>query len=75
MSSVLPGKLQEVLDNTKLTVYGVSQIIGAETDEPLNTIQDRWRRWLKTPPKTWAAIEQDLTYLGYEIKIQKRGQS
>lgn len=66
------SRLKEVLKAENLTAYGASFVIGAETDEPIKTINQRLDRWLKRTPKTWKEIESTLSYLGYEIVIQKR---
>lgn len=73
MSSDFSVRLQQILQAENLTSYGAAQIIGAETDESLETIQQRWARWQKQTPKTMQAIEQDLAILGYRIKIEKIG--
>lgn len=66
------SRIQQVLDAENLTAYGASMIIGAETDEPIKTINQRINRWLKRTPKTWKEIESSLGYLGYEIIIRRR---
>jgi hypothetical protein len=66
------SKLKQILKTENLTPYGASLIIGAETDEPIKTIDQRLNRWLIRTPKTWKDIESSLSYLGYEIVIQKR---
>lgn len=67
--------LRKVLDELNLTPYGVAQIIGAETDESIITIQMRWSRWLKKTPGSIATLERDLAALGYRIEIKKKGQN
>jgi len=66
----LSEALQSILDEQNLTIYGASQIIGAETDEPLKTIHERLSQWLKRPPKSWQSIEIVLNALGYKITIE-----
>jgi hypothetical protein len=63
--------LAAIAKDSALTIYGISQIVGAETDEPLKTIHKRWTQWVNDEPKTLALIKQDLAALGYEIKVFK----
>jgi hypothetical protein len=71
----LPETLQSILDDQNLTIYGASQIIGAETDEPIKTIHRRLSEWLRKTPLSWSAIEVALNALGYEIVIVKKPRS
>lgn len=65
-------RLQQILNECNLTIYGASQIIGADTDEPLKTIHERLSKWLRKTPKTIADLEIALNALGYEIEIKRK---
>lgn len=71
----LSKRLQDILDAENLTIYGASQIVEAETAEPLKTIHQRLARYLKSPPGSYLAIEKTLAALGYEVRIEKRSGS
>jgi len=68
----LSTRLQQILDDRNLTIYGASQIIGAETDEEIKTIHQRLTRYLRQPPESWSVIEMTLAALGYKITIEKQ---
>jgi hypothetical protein len=44
--------LKQILTDRNLTIYGASQIIGAETDEKLTAIHMRLSRWIGGSPPT-----------------------
>ncbi len=67
----LPKLVQQLLDEQNLTVYGLSQLIAAETDEPIKTIHERVSNMLKRSPKTWVQTEQMFKAFGYKITIKK----
>lgn len=65
----------KVLDACNLTIYGASQIIGAETDEPLDVIQARLRSYLGEGDRLDLALNrliEDLDALGYELHLVRR---
>jgi hypothetical protein len=64
--------IKEILDNEHLTIYGASQIIAAETDEPLKTIHRRLTCWVKANPRQWTDLEAFLDAMGYQIEIFKK---
>jgi hypothetical protein len=64
--------VKEILDRENLTIYGASQIVGAETDEPLKTVHQRIRRWLQEQPRQWKELEIFLEAMGYTIEIRKK---
>jgi hypothetical protein len=64
--------IQEILNAENLTIYGASQIIAAETDEPLKTIHRRLTCWIKANPRQWRDLEMFLNTMGYQIKIFKK---
>lgn len=68
---MLSDQFQQVLDRENLTIYGASQIVGAETDETLNAIHKKISRLLKTPPRQIKDIEAILAALGYRLEIVK----
>ncbi len=67
---MMEALLKQALDEQGLTLYGASQIIGAETDEALKAIHHRLTRWLAGKPPRWAIAERDLSCLGYKVTIQ-----
>lgn len=71
MQQKFSNQLQDILNTSNLTEYGFSQLVGAETDEPIQSIQGRLNRWLTQPPVDWQKIERDLNALGYVVKIEK----
>ena len=69
--SNLSDRLQQILNEQNLTIYGASMIVGAETDDEIKTIHKRLTQYLKRPPESWTVIEQTLNALGYKITIEK----
>lgn len=63
--------IKQILDRENLTIYGASQIVGAETDEPLKTVHQRISRWIRENPRQWQELEIFLSTLGYTIEIKK----
>lgn len=68
---MLSKEIRAILDDRNLTLYGASQIIGAETDEELKTIFARLTRWGDRDPKWWTDLTATLGALGYRIQIVK----
>lgn len=63
-------QLKALLKSHDLTLYKASQIVGADTDEPLPTIHKRLSRFVgDNPQKALWQLERDCAVLGYEIKI------
>lgn len=51
----VPEQLRAALAAQKLTIYGASQIVGAETDEDLRTVHRRITSYISDrPPKSIA---------------------
>lgn len=69
----IPAQFRASLDALNLTLYGASQIVGAETDEELKTVHVRLTRLTSdTPPKSIAQLEQALDALGLQITITNK---
>jgi hypothetical protein len=64
--------LTEILNDCRLTTWGAAHVIGAETDEPIKTINARWARWVKRAPESISILAADLEALGYELRIVKK---
>lgn len=65
-------QLQQRLDALNLTIYGASQIVGAETDEPIKTIHRRITRYLEADPETLVLFTEIIEALGGVVKIEWR---
>lgn len=63
--------IKQILDRENLTIYGASQLVRAETGEPLKTIHQRISRWIHENPRQWQELEIFLSALGYTIEIKK----
>jgi len=69
----IPAQLRASLDALNLTLYGASQIVGAETDEDLKTVHRRITAYTsETPPKSISQLEQTLDALGLQITITSK---
>ena len=64
--------IKAILDREGLTIYGASQIVGAETDEELKTVHQRISRWISKPPKQWLELFIFLEIMGYTLEIRKK---
>lgn len=67
----------EVLNACGLTVYGAAQVIGAETDEPLQVIEARLKSYLGegrgiTLDRALNQLIVDLDALGYELHLVRK---
>lgn len=64
--------LAEILTESGLTIYGLSQKIQAVTGEDVKTIHKRLKQWSETgiPPK-FEIADRDLRILGYKFEISK----
>jgi hypothetical protein len=69
LSNYYGAQLQERLDQLNLTIYGASQIVGAETDEPLLRVNERIRQYLKADPKTLRQFAEVIEALGGKLEI------
>ncbi len=66
----IPAQLRAALAAQNLTIYGASQMVGAETDEALATVHRRITAYTSdNPPKTVAQLEQLCKALGLTITI------
>ena len=66
----LPTQISNAIAARGLTLYGASQIIGAETDEALKTVHYRLTRYTSdTPPESIRQLEETLDALGYRLEI------
>lgn len=72
---MITEKLRQIFDCEGLTIYGASQLIGADTDEPIKVIHQRLSRWFSDEPSTLKHLEATVKALGYTIKIEKNDQS
>jgi len=70
LSNTYSAQLQERLDHLNLTIYGASQIVGAETDEPIKTIHQRITRFLKADPESLSLYAEVVEALGGKLKIE-----
>lgn len=61
--------LRDRLNYLSLTIYGASQIVGAETDEEIRTIHRRLTRHLKADPESIQRYANDIRALGGELVI------
>lgn len=69
----LPTQIRDAIAALGLTLYGASQIVGAETDEALKTIHYRLTRYTsKNPPESIRQLETTLSALGYRIELVKK---
>ena len=64
--------LSIILNESDLSIYGLSQKIQAVTGEDMRTIHKRMNKWAATgvPPK-FEIADRDLRILGYAIEICK----
>ena len=64
--------LAEILNESGLTIYGLSLKIQTETGEDIRTIHKRINKWAATgtPPK-FEIADRDLRILGYKFEICK----
>ena len=65
----LPTQISNAIAARGLTLYGASQIVGAETDEDLRTVHRRLTAYTTKPPKAIWQLEEALKALGYQIQI------
>lgn len=68
---MIEQELQEFFRQSEFTLYGMAQVIGAETDEPLKTIHYRLTRYKQNLAESILNLDKDLTALGYTLKIEK----
>jgi hypothetical protein len=69
----LPAQIRDAIAARGLSLYGASQIIGAETDEALPTIHRRLTVYTsENPPKAIWQLEEALDALGYRIEIVEK---
>lgn len=65
-------QLKDAIDCEGLTLLGVTQIVGAETDEHLETIEDRFISYCSDqPPEGIKQFEADCLALGYVLELVK----
>ena len=68
-SSTYGDRIKERLDHLNLTIYGASQMLAAETDEPLKTVHERIRRYLKNDPESLTKWIEVVELLGGKVTI------
>ena len=68
----LPTQISEAIAARGLTLYGASQIIGAETDEPLKQVHYRLSRYTQNVPRSIRQLEEALEALGYRLEIVEK---
>lgn len=69
MSNFYGAQLQDRLDHLNLTVYGASQIVGAEINDDTKTIHQRISRYLKCDPESFVKYTEIIEALGGRIEI------
>lgn len=68
----LPAQIRDAIAARGLTLYGASQLIGAETDEDLKAIHKRLTKYTTIPPVSVRQLEETLDALGYRIEIVEK---
>jgi hypothetical protein len=68
----LPTQISQAIAARCLTLYGASQIVGAETDEELKTVHRRLTAYTTKPPRALWQLEEALEALGYRLKIVEK---
>jgi hypothetical protein len=61
--------IKQILTDRNLTIYGASQIVGAETDEKLTAIHMRLSRWIGGKPPNLTTAVRDLDALGFRVVL------